>query len=125
MPLNEARQPSLGSIAATQGFAAAQKQARDQGREDWRRIDGDGAIEFKSETVHVTLTMGWEVKRKLPAEGVRFLFLQAEAKSIIDGRMDLGIRILEERLDLVLVAWQVAIVTPAMNKHARAGRASL
>ncbi|KAB8339342.1 hypothetical protein FH972_022275 [Carpinus fangiana] len=116
----------LGSVAATLGFAAAQKKARDQGEEKWRDVDGDGAIVFDAKLIHVSLTMGCEVKKKLPGTGVRFLFVRAEVKKVVAGRMDLEVLIFDEQLELVMVGWQVAHLIAAESKNERkVGKTSL
>lgn len=114
---HEADKPlPMGSIAATLGFAATQKAARDEGTKDWRPLDLDGSKKMMLQTVHVTLSMSTEIKKNLPAEGVRWLYMRTEAKSIVDGRMDLQILMFDETMDLVAVTAQVAHIIPAAQK---------
>ncbi|KAI9714989.1 MAG: hypothetical protein M1828_001096 [Chrysothrix sp. TS-e1954] len=111
-----------GGIAATLGFAAEQKRARQQGKEKWRELEGDedGARVFASKkALNVSLTMNWEVKKRLPEEGVRFLFVRAEVKSVIQGRMSIEALIFDEGMELVLVGLQVAQMIDAEMKHER------
>ncbi|KAG8414400.1 hypothetical protein J3459_014786 [Metarhizium acridum] len=109
----------MGSVAATLGFAAAQKKAREEGKQNWRALDSDGSKTMMTQTVHVTLSMSTEIKKKLPQEGVRWLYLWTETKSIINGRMDLQVLLFDETMDLVAVTSHVAQIIPAGQKNQR------
>lgn len=110
----------MGSIEATLGFAAKQKAARDRGEEHWRPLEQDGCKEMTTETVYATLRMSTEVKKRLPVEGVRWLYMRTETKSIVNGRMDLQILMFDEAMELVAVTAQVAQIIPAAQKKERA-----
>ena len=107
------------SVAATLGFGAAQMRAKDEERLNWRELADDGSMTTTAHLVHVTMTMSTEVKRKLPEEGVRWLYLRSEAKSIINGRMDLEVLIFDEGMELIAICNQVAQIVPALEKNQR------
>lgn len=57
-----------------------------------------------------TLSMSLEVKKLLPSEGVKWLFVRARAKQIKNGRFDAEVTIHNENLELVAVSHQVSSV---------------
>lgn len=57
-----------------------------------------------------TMSMGLEVKKLLPPEGVKWLFIRAQAKQIKNGRMDAEITILDEKMELVALSHQVSLI---------------
>ena len=59
--------------------------------------------------------MGLEIKKLLPAEGVRWLFVRARAEQIRKGRMDVEVVILDEGMDLVALSQHVCFVDIARN----------
>ncbi|KAJ5691344.1 thioesterase-like superfamily-domain-containing protein [Penicillium malachiteum] len=107
----------MGSIAATLDFAEKQRQARGQGRTNWRVLEDDGSLEPITQTVNVTLSMSTEIKRNLPVDGVRWLYLRTEVKRIVDGRMDMVILLCDEGLELIAVSQHVAQIIPSAKKH--------
>ncbi|KAJ5740796.1 thioesterase-like superfamily-domain-containing protein [Penicillium malachiteum] len=111
----------MGSISATLEFAEKQKQARVQGRTNWRVLEDDGSLEPITQTVNVTLSMSTEIKRNLPVDGVRWLYLRTEVKRIVDGRMDMEILLCDEGLELIAVSQHVAQIIPSANKHEKRG----
>lgn len=122
-PVEKDKPLPMGSIAATLDFAAKQKAARDRGEKDWRPLEQDGSKKIMTQTVYVTLTMSTEVKKCLPDEGVRLLYMRMEAKSIVDGRMDLQALMFDEGMDLIAVSTQVAQISPAAQKNQRTDKA--
>lgn len=60
-----------------------------------------------------TLVLNMEVKRLLPPEGVDALFLRVRAVEIRDGRMDLGVTVLDERGRVVALSSHVCLVVDA------------
>ncbi|KAJ5280860.1 PKS-like enzyme [Penicillium angulare] len=116
MPLVPGKSLPMGSVAATLAFAAAQEKARNEGNPQWRALRDDGSKKIMVQTVHVTLSMSTEIKKNLPREGVRWLYLRTEAKHIENGRMDLEILLYDEKMELVAVNNQVAQIIPAMGK---------
>lgn len=115
----------VGSIAATLGFAAKQEKARRAGVTSWRELPDDGSLPedgtklFKHSLVHVTLTMSTEIKKTLPKDGVRWLYLRTETKGIQNGRMDLQVRLLDEGMDLVAISHQVTQIVKGIDKSGR------
>lgn len=67
-----------------------------------------------------TLSMSLDIKQLLPPEGVKWLFLRARATSIKNGRVDAEVTILNERLELVALSHQVALM---LRSSKRAGEA--
>jgi Thioesterase-like superfamily len=112
----------MGSIAATLKFAEAQRQARIQGKPNWRELELDGSLKPITQSVHVTLSMSTEIKRNLPPGGVRWLYLRTEAKKIISGRMDLQILLCDENMDLIAISQHVAQIIPSAQKHEKSGK---
>ena len=77
-----------------------------------------------------TVLLNLEVKKALPAEGVKWLFVRLETKRIRNGRYDLEVLVLDETMDLVAVSNHVCFaVSAARNMAARrkveAGEAKL
>lgn len=54
-----------------------------------------------------------DVKKALPAEGVRFLFVRLQAKQIKNGRYDLEIIIKDAKGDLVALSHHVVLAVSA------------
>jgi hypothetical protein len=111
----------IGSIASTLRYNAAQKKARDEGKPNWRELADDGSKTSPSGAmlVHITMSMFTEIKKKLPAEGVRWLYLRVEAKSIQNGRMDFEVLLFDEAMELVAISNQVAQLVSAVEKSER------
>ncbi|TLS21990.1 uncharacterized protein PpBr36_09198 [Pyricularia pennisetigena] len=57
-----------------------------------------------------TLNMSLEVKKRLPEQGVEWLFFRVQTKQIRNGRMDMEIIVLDETGDLVALASHVCLV---------------
>ena len=64
---------------------------------------------------YLTASMSLEVKRVLPSEGVRWLFLRAQTKEIEKGRFDAEVLILDENLDLVAISHQVSLIVTGLG----------
>lgn len=62
-----------------------------------------------------TLLMNIEMKKALPAEGVKWLFVRARAKQIQDGRMDVEVVIMDERMELVALSSHVCFIVDAVG----------
>lgn len=107
----------MGSIAATLEFAEAQRKARSQGKPNWRELEFDGSMKPITQTVNVTLSMSTEIKRNLPPDGVRWLYLRTEAKNITSGRMDLEILLCDENMLLIAISQHVAQIIPSAQKQ--------
>ncbi|KAH8695167.1 thioesterase-like superfamily-domain-containing protein [Talaromyces proteolyticus] len=110
----------LGSIAATLDFALAQNEARERGDHEWRKLMNDGSLDFEgSLLINSTLSMSTEIKKRLPAEGVRWLYLRSEAKRVQNSRMDLEVLVFDEEMDLVAISHQDVHLIPADLKNTR------
>ncbi|OJI91504.1 hypothetical protein ASPTUDRAFT_38528 [Aspergillus tubingensis CBS 134.48] len=116
VPHGEGKPLPMGSIAALLEFAKRQEKARNEGRSDWRVLNDDGARNFWGKTLNVSLTLSTEIKQRLPAEGVRWLYLRTECKRILNGQMDMEVLILDERMDLIAISQQIAALVPANSK---------
>lgn len=73
-----------------------------------------------------TLTLDIHYKRRLPKEGLGFLFTRAAAKMLQGGRMDVDITLCDENMELVATAHQQILVLDAQKKfRARKEKSSL
>lgn len=79
----------------------------------------DGSITVIPQPVYVTLCMTTEIKAKLPAEGVRWLYLRTETKSVVNGRMDIVTTLFNESMELIAVSNQVAQLLSTTVKVAK------
>ena len=66
--------------------------------------------EWAAPRFYMTVNMGIEVKKNLPAEGVKWLFTRFRMKGVRDGRFDLGCEIWDGEGELVAVSQQVWMV---------------
>lgn len=64
---------------------------------------------------YVTLSMGFEMKKVLPPEGGRWLFLRAQLKKIQNGRLDAEIVVLDEKLEMVAISHQISRIVPGLG----------
>ena len=111
---------------STLAFCAAQKKNRDAGQRNWRELPNDGSspegykhFQAKGNMVNYTLNMNLEIKKKLPSEGVRWLYLRTEAKSIQNGRLDLQVLCFNEKMELLAMKNGVEQLLPAAKKTQR------
>lgn len=65
---------------------------------------------WTSPFILTTVSMTLEVKKKLPSEGVKWLFVRAYAKAIENGKFDVEVLIMDELMNLVALSHQVALV---------------
>ncbi|KAL0571006.1 hypothetical protein V5O48_010953 [Marasmius crinis-equi] len=63
-----------------------------------------------------TLTLDIEFKRRLPKEGLQWIFQRAATRMLRDGRMDLDVTICDERMELLCLSRQVVLVLDAQRK---------
>lgn len=115
-PREEGKSLPVGSIAATLEYAARQRKARLDGRSDWRVLEDDGSKRFGQRILHVSLTISTEIKQRLPAEGVRWLYLRSECKRVLNGRMDLEVLVFDENMDLIAIGHQTAVLIDSTSK---------
>jgi hypothetical protein len=117
LPHEDGQPLPMGSIAATLAFAARQQTAREDGQPNWRALPDDGSREFPGgKLVNATVTLCTEIKQKLPANGVRWLYLRTVCKRIVDGRMDFEVLVLDEHMGLVAINHQAVVLVPAAAK---------
>lgn len=77
--------------------------------EQFSNVTADGGAQDKL-YAYPTLSMSLDVKKLLPPEGVKWLFVRAHAKQIKDGRMDAEVTILDESLELVALSQHVSFI---------------
>ena len=66
--------------------------------------------------------MTLEIKKLLPPQGVKWLFMRAQAKDIANGRMDAEVTILNEKLELVALSHHICFVID--NAHGPMNKAA-
>ena len=76
-----------------------------------RATSGDRRKEIEGEIFAMpTLSMSLDIKKLLPPEGVKWLFVRAQAKQIRNGRFDAEVTIWDEHLELVALSHHVSFV---------------
>ncbi|PYH96980.1 hypothetical protein BO71DRAFT_481566 [Aspergillus ellipticus CBS 707.79] len=60
-----------------------------------------------------TVTLNVDLKQRLPAEGVEWLYSRVQTKLVRDGRTDLDVTVLDERGEVVALSTQVGLVVSA------------
>ncbi|RAL06260.1 thioesterase family protein [Aspergillus ibericus CBS 121593] len=60
-----------------------------------------------------TVTLNIDLKRRLPAEGVEWLYSRVHSKLVQDGRTDLDVTLVNERGEVVALSTQVGLVVSA------------
>lgn len=70
----------------------------------------------QSSTFHSTVVLDMEFKRRLPKEGLRFIFTRTAARTLQDGRLDLDVTICDENMELVCKSHQLILVLEAQRK---------
>ena len=66
-----------------------------------------------------TLSLNLDVKKALPEEGVEWLFVRIQAKSIVNGRFDLMIHVLDEAGDIVALSMHQSLAVDASRNTNR------
>ncbi|KAK2612034.1 hypothetical protein QQS21_001999 [Conoideocrella luteorostrata] len=122
LPQEAGKPPFMGSISGALEYAALQKKARDEGKADWRPLPHDGSKKIILQPVHATLSMSTEIKRKLPSEGVRWLYARSTTKSIVNGRLDIQVLLFNEKMDLIAISNQVNQIIPSTKKNKKTGK---
>lgn len=94
-----------------------QKQARVEGKDD--RLWGEGLAdsEISFPWILSTISSSTEVKRLLPVEGCKWLFMRNTIKDIIDNRMDLEIVLLNETLELIATSHHICHIIHVDKKR--------
>ena len=99
-----------------------QRQARREKRDD--RIQGVGLADADlSSWIISTTAITTEIKRLLPEEGTKWLFMRVTTKSLVNGRMDYDIVLTDGDQKLIAVSHHVLQVIHLDSKMAK--RASL
>ncbi|KAI5289021.1 hypothetical protein KEM54_004558 [Ascosphaera aggregata] len=65
-----------------------------------------------------TVLMNVVMKKKLPAEGVEWLYLQAQVRKVQNGRFDVDVVILDRQGEIVALSNQVALMLPVSRNLA-------
>ncbi|KAL0565612.1 hypothetical protein V5O48_016406 [Marasmius crinis-equi] len=63
-----------------------------------------------------TVTLDIEFKRRLPKDGVKWVFTRAATRTLRDGRMDLDVTICDEKMEILCLARQAILVLDAKRK---------
>ncbi|OJD11722.1 hypothetical protein AJ78_07559 [Emergomyces pasteurianus Ep9510] len=71
---------------------------------------------LRSTHFDTSLTMDIQYKRRLPREGLRFMFARYATKMLQDGRMDLDVTICNENMELLASAQQTILVLDVQKK---------
>ncbi|KAJ4253881.1 hypothetical protein NW762_010279 [Fusarium torreyae] len=64
-----------------------------------------------------TISLDIEFKKRLPEDGLRWIFSRVETKKLQGGRMDMDITICDEEMDLICSAKQVVLVLDAKKRY--------
>jgi hypothetical protein len=70
----------------------------------------------KASVFNSTVTLDMEFKRRVPEAGLRWVFTRIETRMMEAGRMDVGVTLCDEKMDLVCVAHQTILVLEARRK---------
>lgn len=77
----------------------------------------------QAETFNTTVVLDMEFKKRLPKEGLRFVFTRTAARTLQGGRLDLDVTICDEEMDLVCKSHQLVLVLEAQRKFRRGKKA--
>ncbi|KAI0469954.1 thioesterase family protein [Xylariaceae sp. FL0804] len=89
------------------------------------QINNSVAEALQATTYNNTLTLDIEYKRRLPSEGLRWIFTRTSTRMLQQGRMDLDITMCNEDMELVCTARQLVLVLEAQRKFGRKSGSSL
>ncbi|KAF3481778.1 uncharacterized protein GIQ15_04537 [Arthroderma uncinatum] len=96
-----------------------EKKAREKKEKEEEK---DGKISPKGKFWYPTILLNLDIKKKLPAEGVEWMYSRVQTKRLQNGRMDLDVIIMDEKGELVALSNHVALVIGAeRNLSARKG----
>lgn len=65
---------------------------------------------------NITATLDTEYKRRLPKEGIKWIFTRTATKMLKDGRMDADVTICNEDMELICYAQQTILVLPVERR---------
>ncbi|KAF3014755.1 hypothetical protein E8E14_009996 [Neopestalotiopsis sp. 37M] len=80
------------------------------------QITNSIAEAMKASTHNATISMDVEFKRRIPKEGLRFVFVRTATKMLQDGRMDIDVTICDEEMGLVCHSRHLDLVLEAQRK---------
>jgi acyl-CoA thioesterase len=83
------------------------------------RDPAEEALSFEKLFWYPTLTMTIDLKTRIPAEGVEWLYTRVDTKMLRGGRADLEVVALNEAGELVALGAQTALVVDAARNFAR------
>jgi hypothetical protein len=73
---------------------------------------------MRSTAISFTVTLDIEFKRRLPKDGVRWVFTRTQSRIMENGRLDLEVTICDENMDMLLVSRQIILALDAVRKFA-------
>jgi hypothetical protein len=71
---------------------------------------------FKATTFNNTVTLDIEFKKRLPKEGLRWVFTRTETKMMEKGRMGVDITMCDENMDLICEAHQLILIQESQRR---------
>ncbi|KAL9045096.1 MAG: hypothetical protein Q9214_001822 [Letrouitia sp. 1 TL-2023] len=77
--------------------------------------EGRPILGYSTSYGYPTLAMHLEIKKKLPSEGVQWLFMRARSTEIKNGRFDAEVTIMDERMEVVALSHQISFITKSMQ----------
>ena len=95
---------AIGGQSATIDLGLKQKRDRETGTT--RFIDASAGA-YESPANYLSLSINIEIKKLLPATGVKWLFMRAQAKQIKDGKMSMEVMLFDQDMDLVALSQQL------------------
>ncbi|KAL2010090.1 hypothetical protein VTN00DRAFT_5897 [Thermoascus crustaceus] len=72
-----------------------------------------GEVKVKAKYWYPTVSLNVDFKKRLPAQGVEWLYSRVHTKVLCDGRTDLDVVVLDETGDVVALSTQVGLVVSA------------
>ncbi|KAI0015457.1 thioesterase family protein [Xylariomycetidae sp. FL0641] len=108
-----------GGLYDAHAFYRKTKQWADNNPGVPAEITNSVAEALQAEVYNNTVTLDIGFKRRLPKEGLRFIFTRTAAKMLHGGRMDVDITMCNEDMELVCLARQLIVVLEAGRKFRR------
>lgn len=75
-----------------------------------REVEG-----YSTSYTYPTFSMSLEIKKRLPTEGVRWLFLRARSTEIQGGRFDAEVTVWDSKLNLVALSHQICLAIKSVQ----------
>jgi acyl-coenzyme A thioesterase PaaI-like protein len=89
---------------------------------DQEALEGAGVSERQLSTHwYPTLALNVDVKRSLPKEGAKWMFVRIQSKMIHNGRKDLEVIIMDEHGEIIALSHHVAMILSASRNLAKRG----